>query len=169
MNNGRERKGPDDFALLTRRERDWLLGKINVSKAMQRDLRYRIRKKIEILQNQELPLLVDNGFFESNKDNNKQGQLNQYIATTSAHSIVTNDDGVVSNHDRGRWSSLVKIPPQTWQEIEANQTHLAEIIMKINGKTSLSKWAGSDLNQRTPPCQGGILTKLDHRPLIQLV
>jgi hypothetical protein len=58
---------------------------------------------------------------------------------------------------------------QTWQEIEANQTHLGEIIMKINGKTSLSKWAGSDLNQRTPPCQGGILTKLDHRPLIQLV
>jgi hypothetical protein len=62
-----------------------------------------------------------------------------------------------------------KIPPQTWQGIEANQTHLAEIIMKINGKTSLSKWAGSDLNQRTPPCQGGILTKLDHRPLVQLV
>ena len=26
------------------------------------------------------------------------------------------------------------------------------------------KWAGSDLNQRPPPCQGGILTKLDHRP-----
>ena len=26
-------------------------------------------------------------------------------------------------------------------------------------------WAGRDLNPRTPPCQGGILTKLDHRPL----
>jgi len=36
---------------------------------------------------------------------------------------------------------------QTWQEIEANQTHLGEIIMKINGKTSLSKWAGSDAGQ----------------------
>ena len=27
------------------------------------------------------------------------------------------------------------------------------------------EWAGRDLNPRTPPCQGGILTKLDHRPL----
>ena len=26
-------------------------------------------------------------------------------------------------------------------------------------------WAERDLNPRTPPCQGGILTKLDHRPL----
>lgn len=25
-------------------------------------------------------------------------------------------------------------------------------------------WAGSDSNQRPPPCQGGILTRLDHRP-----
>jgi hypothetical protein len=29
----------------------------------------------------------------------------------------------------------------------------------------ISKWAGSDSNQRPPPCQGGILTRLDHRPL----
>jgi hypothetical protein len=28
------------------------------------------------------------------------------------------------------------------------------------------KWAGSDSNQRPPPCQGGILTRLDHRPFI---
>jgi hypothetical protein len=27
------------------------------------------------------------------------------------------------------------------------------------------EWAGRDLNPRPPPCQGGILTKLDHRPL----
>jgi hypothetical protein len=157
-------KGPDDFALLTRKERDWLLGKIDVSKAMQRDLRYRIRKKIEILQNQELPLLVNNGFFESNK----QGHSNQYIATANTCSVVTNDDGVVSNHDGGRWSSLVKIPPQTWRK--PNEYDAANRNQKeINVKTSLSKWAGSDLNQRTPPCQGGILTKLDHRPLVRLV
>ena len=134
-------KDPDDVALLTRKERDWLLGKMQVSKAMRRDLRYRIRKKIEILQNQELPLLVDNGFFKSNN------QSNQHITTANAYSVVTNADGVVSNHDGGRWSSLVKIPPQTWQETEGNQTHLGEIIMKINGKTSLSKWAGSDPQQ----------------------
>ena len=29
-----------------------------------------------------------------------------------------------------------------------------------------AKWAGSDSNQRPPPCQGGILTRLDHRPFI---
>ena len=29
-------------------------------------------------------------------------------------------------------------------------------------------WAGRDLNPRTPPCQGGILTKLDHRPVAQI-
>ena len=29
----------------------------------------------------------------------------------------------------------------------------------------ISQWAGSDSNQRPPPCQGGILTRLDHRPL----
>jgi hypothetical protein len=155
-------KGSDDFALLTRKQRDWLLGKIQVSKAMQRDFRYRIRKKIEILQNQELPLLVDNGFFESNK----QGHSNQYIATANTCSVVTNHDGVVSNHDDGWWSSLVKISPQTWQEIEGNQTQLSESNTEINGKTA--KWAGSDLNQRTPPCQGDILTKLDHRPLSSL-
>ncbi len=28
----------------------------------------------------------------------------------------------------------------------------------------ISIWAGSDSNQRPPPCQGGILTRLDHRP-----
>ena len=28
----------------------------------------------------------------------------------------------------------------------------------------ISEWAGSDSNQRPPPCQGGILTRLDHRP-----
>jgi hypothetical protein len=159
-------KGPEDFALLTRKERDWLLGKIQVSKTIERDLRYRIRKKIEILQNQELSLLVNNGFLESNEDK-KQGQSNQCIATTNTCSVVTNDDGVVSNHDGSRWSSLVKIPLQTWQEIEGNRIQITDINTKVNGKKE--KWAGSDLNQRTPPCQGGILTKLDHRPLIQLV
>jgi hypothetical protein len=32
-----------------------------------------------------------------------------------------------------------------------------------------AKWAGSDSNQRPPPCQGGILTKLDHRPLTPII
>ncbi len=36
----------------------------------------------------------------------------------------------------------------------------------ISNQTSyFPEWAGSDSNQRPPPCQGGILTRLDHRPL----
>ena len=31
-------------------------------------------------------------------------------------------------------------------------------------KATSMVWAGRDLNPRPPPCQGGILTKLDHRP-----
>jgi hypothetical protein len=31
-------------------------------------------------------------------------------------------------------------------------------------RVTLLQWAGSDSNQRPPPCQGGILTRLDHRP-----
>jgi hypothetical protein len=58
-----QKQGESDFTLLTRREKDWILGKLKVSKSMQRDIRYRIRKKIEIFQNEELPLLMNNGFF----------------------------------------------------------------------------------------------------------
>ena len=36
---------------------------------------------------------------------------------------------------------------------------------KSNVNGLISEWAGSDSNQRPPPCQGGILTRLDHRPL----
>ncbi|MFL6359515.1 MAG: hypothetical protein ACJ72V_09280 [Nitrososphaeraceae archaeon] len=64
-----QKQGESDFALLTRREKDWILGKLKVSKSMQRDIRYRIRKKIGILQNEELPLLLCNGFFGHHEAN----------------------------------------------------------------------------------------------------
>ena len=35
----------------------------------------------------------------------------------------------------------------------------------ISENNAQKEWAGRDLNPRTPPCQGGILTKLDHRPV----
>jgi hypothetical protein len=38
------------------------------------------------------------------------------------------------------------------------------IIGETHIKALIQVWAGRDLNPRTPPCQGGILTKLDHRP-----
>ena len=59
-----------NLALLTRKEKDWLLGKIEVD--------------------------MDHG------------------------TVVTSHDGVVSNHYGERWSSLVKIPPQTWQMSQQN-------------------------------------------------
>jgi hypothetical protein len=27
-----------------------------------------------------------------------------------------------------------------------------------------AKWVGADLNRRPPPCQGGVITSLDHQP-----
>ena len=63
----------------------------------------------------------------------------------------------------GRWSSLVKITQLTPRNEQGNGAIHAENEIKN------TKWAGSDLNQRPPPCQGGILTKLDHRPIIPII
>ena len=50
-------------ALLTRSELEWLLGKTaHLSKKTERDLRYRINKKVRIFMQTELPLLKDRGF-----------------------------------------------------------------------------------------------------------
>ncbi len=155
-----------DFALLTKREKDCILGNITVSKSIQRDIRYRIRRKLKILCSQELPLLVDKGFLED-KANVLCPRKSVFNADT--RSVATNDDGVAPNGDGvigggGRWSSLVKIPPLTMR----NAKHDGQIPPDIKTKTvaQKTKWAGSDLNQRPPPCQGGILTKLDHRPIM---
>jgi hypothetical protein len=53
-------------------------------------------------------------------------------------------------------ASLVRIAPcsSTYSEREDND--------------SKRWWVGGDLNPRSPPCQGGILTRLDHRPLYTL-
>ncbi|MGI0001716.1 MAG: hypothetical protein ACRD42_01395 [Nitrososphaeraceae archaeon] len=140
-------KNSDDIALLTRKERAWLLGKIEVSNATKRDLLYRIRKKIGILYNQEIPLLVQNRIWGVNPNQPNHSLHN---------GVVTNDDNIVTNPDnpclgRGRWSSLVKIPRQTWRkpyEIESGQ---ASKVTKF--KIMNANWAGSDSNQRPPPCQ----------------
>jgi hypothetical protein len=51
-------------ALLTRAELDWLVGRssTNLSKKTERDLRYRINKKLKVFMQTELPLLEDRGF-----------------------------------------------------------------------------------------------------------
>ena len=159
------RKG--GYALLTRREKDWILRKASVSKAIERDIRYRIRKKMEILRNEELPLLMDSGFFGHDQDNvsSPPGFPVQTI------SVVANDGGVAPNNDGynaggGRWSSFVKIPPLTSLNVKDSAVVPADVQTRTITKNT--RWAGSDLNQRPPPCQGGILTKLDHRPHIQI-
>jgi hypothetical protein len=125
------------LALLTRKEKDWLLGRVQVSNTIRRDLKYRIRKKIEIFQNQEVPLLIRSGFFQGKNDYNIVNS-NSYIGSN----VVANDDSVAPNHDTpshwGRWSSLVKIPPQTWpklQEIEHNSQNIERLQahMRLNG------------------------------------
>jgi hypothetical protein len=54
----KEERESDEIALLTRKERDWLLGKTDVSKPYEYRLRSSIRKKIQILTDIELPDLV---------------------------------------------------------------------------------------------------------------
>ena len=125
------------LALLTRKEKEWLLGRVQVSNTIRRDLKYRIRMKLEIFQKQEIPLLIRSGFFDGKNDYNI-GPSNSYIDTN----VVANDDGVVPNHDTpshwGRWSSLVKIPPQTWpklQETEHNSQNIERLQahLQLNG------------------------------------
>ena len=51
----------DKLGLPTRKERDWLLGKINVSKPYEYRLRSGIGKKLRTLAKFELPLLSKSG------------------------------------------------------------------------------------------------------------
>ena len=81
----------------TKREKAWILGNITVSKAMQRDIRYRIRRKLDILCSEELPLLKNKGFLRH--EANISCQPGRFVFNTDACSIVANDDGVVPNGD----------------------------------------------------------------------
>jgi hypothetical protein len=165
-----QNKPLSEFALLTRREKDWILGNITVSKDVQRDIRYRIRRKLEILCSEELPLLVDKGFVVNKAT--VLCQLGKFVFNGEACGVATNSDGVVPNGDGcnvdgGWWSRLVKILPLTMQNVK-DSVHIPAKTKKKTA-TQNTKWAGSDLNQRPPPCQGGILTKLDHRPVIWII
>ena len=124
------------LALLTRKEKEWLLGRVQVSNTTRRDLKYRIRKKLEIFQNQEVPLLMQSGFFEDDKDYNLMSS-NPYIGS----SVVADNDAVVTNHDTpnhwGRWSSLVKIPPQTWPKLQETE-HDSQNIERLQAHLQLN-------------------------------
>ena len=49
-------------ALLTKTELEWLNGNIQLSYAYQRKIKSDIKKKVRILQELELPLLIEKGF-----------------------------------------------------------------------------------------------------------
>ncbi len=126
-----------DIALLTRKEKDWLLGKVQVSNPTKRDLKYRIRKKLEIFQNQELPLFTRSGLFVDRKDYDDIVSSNLNIDS----SVVANIDTVVANHDTpghwGRWSSMVKIPPQRWQNLQET-VHESQNLERLQAHTQLN-------------------------------
>ena len=129
-------------------EKDWILGNIAVSKTVQRDIRYRIRKKLEILFSKELPLLMDKGFLVDKA--NVLCQPSKFVINTHSRSIATNGDGVVPNGDGtsvggGRWSSLVKIPPLTRQNVNDNVEARAYKKTKTNNLNT--KCAGSGVKQ----------------------
>jgi hypothetical protein len=56
-----------ETALLTRKETDWLLGNLDLSKPYGYRLKSSIKKKIQTFVNLELPLLIKNNFIISHE------------------------------------------------------------------------------------------------------
>ena len=54
-----------NIALLTGKERDWLLGNLDLSKSYEYKLKSKIKKKIQTFVNLELPLLIKNNLIIS--------------------------------------------------------------------------------------------------------
>jgi hypothetical protein len=78
-------------ALLTKTELDWLNGNIQLSYAYQRKIKSDIKKKIRILQELELPLLIEKGFIPRPTDvtancNTVTANCNNDTAEESANS-----------------------------------------------------------------------------------
>jgi hypothetical protein len=57
----------NNIALLTRKERDWLLGNRDLSKSHEYKLKSSIKKKIQTFVNLELPLLINNNLIISHE------------------------------------------------------------------------------------------------------
>ena len=70
-------------------------------------------------------------------------------------------DGATKNSNSRNAINITKSSPNP----STNKPISHENFNKSTKNDLISQWAGSDSNQRPPPCQGGILTRLDHRPL----
>ena len=55
---------PPPPSLLTKTELEWLMGKKKVSKVYEYRIRCDIKKKLQVFQTSELPLLIQNGFLD---------------------------------------------------------------------------------------------------------
>lgn len=69
--------------LLTRSEREWLLGNIQVSSDYERQMRSRIKRRLQTFQDKELPLLVEKGFTIMDITTNNNSDV-----TTRCHALV---------------------------------------------------------------------------------
>lgn len=62
-----------ELALLTRKERDWLLGNLDLSKPYEYRLKSSIKRKIRTFVNFELPLLIKNNIIISHEESRRPG------------------------------------------------------------------------------------------------
>lgn len=62
---GPQQRGCYDIALLTRKEKEWLLGNLDLSKSYEYKLKSSIKKKIQTFVDLELPLLIKNNLIIS--------------------------------------------------------------------------------------------------------
>jgi hypothetical protein len=87
----KEESEANEIALLIRKERDWLLGKIKVSKDYQNHLRHRIKRKLEIFWSKELPLLLTKQAMIVNVNNN-----NNHSLTIGCHGDIREEEVISS-------------------------------------------------------------------------
>ena len=127
---------------LSKAESEYLTAKQQFNDGYTRIIKSRLQKKIKVFVNQEPPILVQKGYVD---------------VTEFRHGSVTEN----CNREEGG-DSLGRIPPQTGVDSLEISNHY-----RVENKKKEKEWAGQDLNSRSPPCQGGILTRLDHRPNIQ--
>ena len=80
-------------ALLTRLELEWILGRrSNLPKKTERELRYRINKKVRIFMHTELPILKDKGFAAALGNDAAVTNSGSTVRSSKADSRVAPDD-----------------------------------------------------------------------------
>ena len=84
-------------SILTTSEIAWLTGKKQVSKVYEYRIRSDIKKKLQIFQQLELPLLAQNGFLDELSVFTQKLSANTQIPNSTIHSNPTQTDNTASN------------------------------------------------------------------------